>query len=88
MGDIKQTGAVSPHPPLDPEACCTEVQAAALLGLSPRTLQSWRVRGAGPAFVKIGRAVRYKRRALVKFQEENTVRSTTEADARVREAGR
>ncbi|MFL9829045.1 helix-turn-helix domain-containing protein, partial [Rhodoplanes sp. SY1] len=59
-----------------------ENQAATLLGVSVRTLQAWRVRGGGPPYVKIGCAVRYQRRALVTFQQQNTVTSTTEADAR------
>jgi predicted DNA-binding transcriptional regulator AlpA len=66
----------------DPDSALTENQAADFLGLSVRTLQAWRVRGGGPRYVKIGRAVRYQRRALIKFQEDNTVASTTEADAR------
>jgi hypothetical protein len=64
----------------DPDAALTENTAAEFLGLSVRTLQAWRVRGGGPPYVKIGRAVRYQRRALLKFQEEHTVSSTTEAD--------
>lgn len=35
-----------------------EREAAALLSTSPRTLQGWRQRGEGPAFVKLGRGVR------------------------------
>lgn len=67
---------------VDPDAAYNENQAATLLGVSVRTLQAWRVRGGGPPYVKIGRAVRYQRRALVTFQQQNTVTSTTEADAR------
>lgn len=67
---------------VDPEAAYNENQAATLLGVSVRTLQAWRVRGGGPPYVKIGRAVRYQRRALVTFQQQNAVTSTTEADAR------
>ena len=68
----------------DPDAALNENQAANLLGVSVRTLQAWRVRGGGPAFVKMGRAVRYQRRALVAFQDAHTVTSTTEADAKER----
>jgi hypothetical protein len=75
---------VSLPSPMDPEAGCNEMQAAIFLGVSVRTLQAWRVRGAGPPYVKAGRAVRYQRRALVAFQEQNTVSST--ADARTRES--
>jgi len=34
-------------------------QAAELLGMSVATLESWRLRGYGPRFVKAGRCVRY-----------------------------
>jgi len=66
----------------DLDAALNENQAGEFLGVSVRTLQAWRVRGGGPPYVKIGRAVRYQRRALVTFQEQHTVTSTTEADAR------
>ena len=65
----RQDAAVVSLPsPLDPDAGCTEMQAAIFLGVSARTLQAWRVRGGGPPYVKIGRAVRYQRRALIKYQ--------------------
>ncbi len=70
---------------IDPDAALNEGQAAEFLGVSVRTLQAWRVRGGGPVYVKLGRAVRYQRRVLVAFQQEHTVTSTKEADAR--EAG-
>jgi excisionase family DNA binding protein len=34
-------------------------EAAERLGLSRHTLNQWRLRGRGPAFVRLGRAVRY-----------------------------
>jgi hypothetical protein len=73
--------SLAPSPP-DAEAGCNEVQAALFLGLSPRTLQAWRVRGGGPPYLKIGRVVRYQRRALIDFQRTHTVISTSDADAR------
>ena len=43
----------------------TEVEACKYLGgISPITLQSWRSRGEGPSYLKIGRLVRYRREAL------------------------
>jgi hypothetical protein len=66
----------------DPDSALTENQAAEFLGLSVRTLQAWRVRGGGPRYCKLGRAVRYQRGELVAFQRAHTVSSTTEADAK------
>jgi hypothetical protein len=66
----------------DPDAALNENQAAEFLGISVRTLQAWRVSGGGPRYCKIGRAVRYQRRVLVSFQQEHTVSSTTEVDAK------
>ena len=65
----------------DPDYAINENQAAEFLGVSVRTLQAWRVRGGGPKFCKISRAVRYQRRALVEFLQQHTVTSTTEAEA-------
>lgn len=53
-----------------------ERQVAELTGMSARSLQSWRLRGGGPAFVKLGRAVRY-RRADVTAWVESTLRTST-----------
>ncbi|WP_309940699.1 helix-turn-helix transcriptional regulator [Tardiphaga robiniae] len=59
----------------DPDSLLTETQVGHLLGLSIRTLQSWRLRRAGPLFVQVGRAVRYRRRDLLAWIEANTVRT-------------
>jgi predicted DNA-binding transcriptional regulator AlpA len=49
-------------------------QAAELLGLSPATLASWRSRGRGPAFLRLGgRAIRYRRSDLERFLERERV---------------
>jgi predicted site-specific integrase-resolvase len=37
----------------------TEEAAATRLGVSPHTLRTWRRKGQGPAYVRMGRAVRY-----------------------------
>ncbi|WP_456658713.1 helix-turn-helix transcriptional regulator [Bradyrhizobium sp. JR3.5] len=56
----------------DLDALLREQDAADLLCLSVRTLQSWRMRLAGPPFVQVGRAVRYRRRDLIAWIEANT----------------
>jgi hypothetical protein len=37
--------------------------------LKPTTLEAWRCRGGGPPFLKLGKAVRYRRADLENFME-------------------
>lgn len=60
------------------EPLLDERAAGALLGLSISRLQKARLDGSGPAFVKLGRAVRYRPSALRAFVEARDVRSTSE----------
>jgi excisionase family DNA binding protein len=54
----------------------TDVEVSERLGVSRFTVRSWRLKGVGPRFLKMGRAVRYRlqdvdeyeRRALVETQ--------------------
>ena len=41
------------------QGALTEADAAVRLGLKVATLRAWRHQGRGPAFVRLGRAVRY-----------------------------
>lgn len=54
--------------------------AAALLGFSPRALEAWRVRGGGPAYLKMGgrRSVRYKLSELMAWAESDRRTSTSD----------
>ncbi len=58
---------------IDPDVLLTEVQTAEFLNLSVRTLQAWRIRMAGPRFVRAGRAVRYRRSDLIAWIDANTM---------------
>jgi predicted DNA-binding transcriptional regulator AlpA len=53
--------------------------AAAYLGLATQTIEIFRLKGNGPRFVKMGRAVRYDRADLDSYIETNKRRSTSEA---------
>jgi hypothetical protein len=55
------------------ESLLMEVQAAKLLNLSPRTLQNWRITGSGPLYIRVGRAIRYRRRDLIAWIDANTI---------------
>jgi predicted DNA-binding transcriptional regulator AlpA len=55
------------------DALLRETDAANFLKLSIRTLQAWRSSGVGPAFVRAGRAVRYRQSDLINWIEANVV---------------
>ena len=55
-------------------------RAAAYLGLSPRTLDGYRVSGAGPAFYRFGNRVRYRRLDLDEWAAKRRATTTAEAD--------
>lgn len=59
-------------------ALLSEDQAANLLGASKLWLYRRRLAGDGPAFVKLGRKVRYRRSDLDQFISENVRTSTSE----------
>lgn len=44
-----------------------EKQAAAFLGVSVKTLQSWRFLRKGPPYIKMGAAVRYQQAGLDQY---------------------
>ena len=68
--------------PTDRDALILTVEAASLLGLDRRTLDSWRLRGGGPRFIRISaRAVRYRRADLMEWIEARVVASTSDPDA-------
>jgi len=54
-----------------------EKQAAERLAVSVRTLQTWRIRGTGPAFVKMGSAVRYADDDLTAYINQQRRQSTS-----------
>lgn len=52
-----------------------EHEAADLLGFKVKTLRKWRTEDDedGPPYIRIRRSIRYSRKALEKYQSENTV---------------
>lgn len=53
-----QTGDLSPATPMTP--LLTPEDVSEYLGVPPGTLANWRYQGRGPAFVRLGRHVRYR----------------------------
>lgn len=54
----------------------SERDAAEFLGVSVKTMQSWRAKGEGPRFAKFGRAVRYNVKELTDWAESQQHTST------------
>lgn len=50
-----------------------ELEAAEALSVQPCTMKAWRRHGRGPAFMRLGRAVRYDRDDIEAFERERRV---------------
>lgn len=46
-----------------------DVDAAEIADMSPQTLRNWRFQGRGPAYIKVGRSVRYSLTDLIAWLE-------------------
>lgn len=57
-----------------------EKLAGTYIGFSPRTMQAWRMQAKGPAFLKIGRSVRYRICDLDDWLEANRRNSTSQEE--------
>ncbi len=65
--------------PEHPDALIYTVEAAFLLGLSPRTLEALRLRGGGPPYIQVTpKAVRYRRRDLDAWLDARRRKSTSD----------
>ncbi|MGB8364924.1 MAG: helix-turn-helix domain-containing protein [Rhizomicrobium sp.] len=56
--------------------------AAEYLGVSPKTLENWRVAGTGPVYLKINRRVAYLKEDLDAFLASCKRRSTSDTGPR------
>jgi predicted site-specific integrase-resolvase len=57
----------------------TEKQTAALLNISVKTLQKWRLQGKKPYYIKLSnRLVRYRKQDIENFVSENHRNSTSD----------
>lgn len=59
-----------------------EEETAKILGLSVKTLQFWRWTKKGPAYVKVGRKVRYTREAIERYLKKNTIEGIEPYDSK------
>jgi predicted site-specific integrase-resolvase len=59
----------------------TSIEAAQELNIKPQTLAAWRVKGIGPAFIKMGHCVRYDAEDLRRYKANQRRQSTSVAAA-------
>jgi predicted DNA-binding transcriptional regulator AlpA len=55
----------------------TDIEVAARLGVSRFTVRSWRLKGFGPRFLKMGRAVRYRPEDVREYEQRVLVHPTS-----------
>lgn len=56
-----------------------EIALAKRLKIKVKTLQAWRTRGGGPAFIRVGRLVRYRDEDVSRWLESRRMHSTSES---------
>ena len=63
---------------LSPDLLLSTKEVAAKFGLGVRYLETARTQGDGPAFIRLGRAVRYRVRDINQWLDSRRVSSTSE----------
>ena len=58
----------------------TDVEVADRLGVSRFTVRSWRLKGLGPRFLKMGRAVRYRPQDVDEYERQALVETQAQSD--------
>ena len=58
----------------------TDIQVAERLGVSRFTVRSWRLKGVGPRFLKMGRAVRYRSQDVDEYERQALVETQAPSD--------
>lgn len=61
-----------------PDELLVQDSVAKMLLCKEKTLETWRSRGGGPAYVKIGRLVRYRRSDVQAFIDAGARASTSD----------
>lgn len=73
-GDVKLNGSFTQT---SDRATLTDVEVASRLGVSRFTVRSWRLKGVGPRFLKMGRAVRYRAQDVDDYERQALVEPLT-----------
>jgi hypothetical protein len=71
------TAADSRYAAIEERRTLTDVEVAIRLGVSRFTVRSWRLKGVGPRFLKMGRAVRYRPEDVQEYEQRVLVNPTS-----------
>lgn len=76
-GDVKLEGSFTDT---SEKRTLTDIEVASRLGVSRFTVRSWRLKGLGPRFLKMGRAVRYRPQDVDEYERQALVDTQARAD--------
>ena len=76
-GDVNLEGSFSDT---SEKRTLTDIEVASRLGVSRFTVRSWRLKGLGPRFLKMGRAVRYRPQDVDEYERQALVETQAESD--------
>ena len=83
MSNLETSGDValkeSPRHPSG-KTTLTDIEVASRLGVSRFTVRSWRLKGVGPRFLKLGRAVRYRPQDVDDYERQALVETQASRD--------
>jgi hypothetical protein len=65
---LNPLSAMAPEPHMPPRQVLSEADLASRWGMSPKTLQRWRMEGRGPHYLKLGKRVNYPLNAVIAFE--------------------
>jgi predicted DNA-binding transcriptional regulator AlpA len=78
MTQSSRTAGAEAQKPPPPIVLLTAKEASRVLKLSPSWLAKARMRGDGPPYLRLGRAVRYSEGGLLQWMKSRTRMSTSE----------
>ncbi len=76
-GDVKLEGSFTYA---SEKRTLTDIEVASRLGVSRFTVRSWRLKGLGPRFLKMGRAVRYRPQDVDEYERQALVETQAQSD--------
>ena len=71
--------SISPEPAPAPKTRLAQLDLSERWGISPKTLERWRVLGIGPCFLKLGGKVVYRLEDVEAYERQSLRQSTSEA---------